>query len=200
MPCCSCRCQAHRACVRCSCVSADRRCVDCCPCRNSPSTCSNPRNALPASLAAIGPAVNGGTSSQPCLTRDGDPPQPSPEGVTSAATLVPFVGEGHRRIICRAIAAVLEADVMKVVAPTQTCVGLPSACETSVHIMSSLLQKPGVEGILLVDASNAFNSLNRAAALQNIPRVCPALAGVISNTYSHPIRLFVAGGGEIASV
>ena len=61
------------------------------------------------------------------------------EGFTSAR-LIPLdkkpgvrpiaVGEVHRRIICRAIAQVIEGDVMKVVAPTQTCVGIPSACET----------------------------------------------------------------------
>ena len=111
------------------------------------------------------------------------------------------VGEVHRRIICRAVAAVVESDVMKVVAPTQTCVGIPSACETSVHIMSELLARPEIEGILLVDiASNAFNSLNRQAALHNVARLCPALQGVIQNTYSHAIRLFVSGGGELASV
>ena len=110
------------------------------------------------------------------------------------------VGEVHRRLICRAVASVVESDVMKVVAPTQTCVGIPSACETSVHIMCDLLAKNEIEGVLLVDASNAFNSLNRQAALHNVARLCPALQGVIGNTYSHAIRLFVSSGGELASV
>ena len=63
--------------------------------------------------------------------------------------------------------------------------------------MSGLFEKPGVEGVLLVDACNAFNSLNRKAALHNIPRICPALAKIFANTYSTPIRLFVSGGGEV---
>ena len=131
------------------------------------------------------------------------------EGFTSAR-LIPLdkhpgvrpiaVGEVYRRIICRAIATVIESDVMRVVAPTQTCVGMPSACETSVHIMSALLSTPEVEGILLVDASNAFNALNREAALHNVGRLRPAMRGVIENTYSSAIRLFVSGGGELASV
>ena len=70
----------------------------------------------------------------------------------------------------------------------------------SVHIMSALFAKPEIEGILMVDASNAFNALNREAALHNVARLCPALAGVIQNTYSSPVRLFVSGGGTIASV
>ena len=35
--------------------------------------------------------------------------------------------------------------------------------------------------------------------MHNIPRLCPALAQVFSNTYSQPARLFISGGGEILS-
>jgi len=38
---------------------------------------------------------------------------------------------------------------------------------------------------LLVDASNAFNSLNRAVALQNIHYTCPAFSTILINTYRH---------------
>ena len=55
------------------------------------------------------------------------------------------------------------------------------------------------EGALLVDASNAFNSINRQAALHNISILCPALSTVLQNTYSATVRLFVVGEGEIPS-
>ena len=109
------------------------------------------------------------------------------------------VGEVYRRLICRAIAVVVERDVLSVTASLQTCVGVPSACESAVHAMSALFNTPEVEGLLFVDASNAFNALNRQAALHNVPRLCPALAKVFVNTYQEPIRLFVTGGGEILS-
>ena len=109
------------------------------------------------------------------------------------------VGEVYRRLICRAIAVVVERDVLAVTAPLQTCVGVPSACESAVHAMSTLFSRPEVEGILLVDATNAFNALNRQAALHNVPRLCPALAKVFVNTYQTPSRLFITGGGEILS-
>ena len=64
--------------------------------------------------------------------------------------------------------------------------------------MDRLFRQESVQGILLVDASNAFNSLNRAAALHNIPRVCPSMAQVFANTYTKPVRLFV-DGDEILS-
>ena len=76
---------------------------------------------------------------------------------------------------------------------------VPSACEASVHAMTSMFAGPNTEGVLLVDASNAFNSLNRQAALHNVPHIFPALGKVFVNTYSSPIRLFVAGGGKILS-
>jgi len=127
----------------------------------------------------------------------------------TAARLIPLdkrpgvrpiaVGEVFRRVICKAIANVVEADMLTATAPVQLCVGVPSGCEIAVHAMDALWQRPDTEAILLVDATNAFNALNRAAALHNVPRVCPSLGGVFSNTYAQPCRLFVTGGGEIAS-
>ena len=51
------------------------------------------------------------------------------------------------------------------------------------------------DAALLIDASNAFNSLNRAAALHNVRVTCPAIAIYVINTYRAPARLFVIGGG-----
>ena len=56
-----------------------------------------------------------------------------------------------------------------------------------------------MEGALLVDASNAINSLNRKATLLNMRYVCPALETMLTNCYQSPIRLFVSGGGEVLS-
>ena len=53
-------------------------------------------------------------------------------------------------------------------------------------------------GILLL-LSNAFNSLNRAAALNNIRVLCWLIATYVTNTYRVPTRLFVVGGSELKS-
>ncbi len=55
------------------------------------------------------------------------------------------------------------------------------------------------EGALLVDAANAFNSINRQAALHNISIICPPLAQVLFNTYQAPVRCVIQGGGEVSS-
>ena len=47
--------------------------------------------------------------------------------------------------------------------------------------------------VLLVDATNAFNTLNRKAALVNIHHICPPLAVVLTNTYRGTSKLFIEG-------
>ena len=49
------------------------------------------------------------------------------------------------------------------------------------------------EAVLLVDASNAFNSLNRQVALRNIRVICPSVATALINTYRRDAELFVDG-------
>ena len=55
------------------------------------------------------------------------------------------------------------------------------------------------DAVLLIDASNAFNALNRAAALHNIRVLCPMIAVYAINTYRQTARLFILGGREILS-
>ena len=45
----------------------------------------------------------------------------------------------------------------------------------------------------MVDASNAFNSLNRFSALNNIRCLCPSLATILINSYRAPTELFIDG-------
>ena len=56
-----------------------------------------------------------------------------------------------------------------------------------------------IDAVLLIDATNAFKTLNRAVALHNISIVCPAIATFVINTYRLPVRLFVTGGQELKS-
>ena len=53
--------------------------------------------------------------------------------------------------------------------------------------------------VLLIDAENAFNSINHKVMLHNFEVICPIIATYIINCYATPSRLFIVGGGEILS-
>ena len=65
--------------------------------------------------------------------------------------------------------------------------------------MVEIFQDENVHGIIQVDASNAFNRINRKVMLKNLEVICPELAIYGNNCYGSPARLFVIGGIEIKS-
>ena len=60
-------------------------------------------------------------------------------------------------------------------------------------------ESDGNHGILQIDASNAFNSINRAVTLHNLTILCPEFSTYVTNCYQSPARLFIAGGKELLS-
>lgn len=82
--------------------------------------------------------------------------------------------------------------------PLQVCTGLKSGSEAAVHYMREQFETESAEAVILVDASNAFNSVNRQALLHNVRVLCPELSIIAINMYRKPCRLFV-GGTEIPS-
>ena len=100
------------------------------------------------------------------------------------------IGEVVSLIIGKAIVVVVGSDVEKVTGALQVCAGQQSGCESAVHAMRLVFQDPNTEAVL-ADASNAFNCLNRQAALQNIVSLCPSIAPALVNTYRSSAHLFV---------
>ena len=135
---------------------------------------------------------------------------PSPIEALVASRLIPLdkggggvrpigVGEVIRRVISKSVMKVVKPDVMSASGSLQLCAGQPSGSEAAIHAMRNIFDEDDTEAILLIDASNAFNSLNRAAALNNIRILCPMVATYAINTYRLPTRLFVFGGQEMKS-
>ena len=128
-----------------------------------------------------------------------------PEGLEpfTACRLIPLdkcpgvrpigITEVARRIVGKAIMMVVKDDVVDAVGSQQLSAGQPAGCETAVHVMRKLFADADVEGVLLVDAKNAFNALNRKAAVWNVRVLCPALGPVVTNTYRSDTDLFVGG-------
>ena len=96
-----------------------------------------------------------------------------------------------RRILAKAALSVIKNDIIDAAGPLQLCAGQPSGAEAAIHAVRSWFEDENTEGILLVDASNAFNSLNRQAALRNIQHLCPTFAPILTNCYREPSPLFV---------
>ena len=83
-------------------------------------------------------------------------------------------------------------EIKEAVGPLQVCAGHTRA-------MNQVFNEEGADGVLLIDATNAFNLMNRAVAMHNIRITCKEIALYIINTYRSPSRLFISGGGEISS-
>ena len=89
------------------------------------------------------------------------------------------IGEIIRRIIGKAILQIVKSDVIESAGSLQLCAGQPGGSEA----------EDETDAVLLVDATNAFNSLNRKTMLHNIKYICPPLAVYIRNCYLVPSRL-----------
>ena len=62
-----------------------------------------------------------------------------------------------------------------------------------------MYKEENTDVILLVDAANAFTSVNRKIYLHYIIAVCPSISIYVQNFYTLPSHLFIIGGTEIKS-
>ena len=109
------------------------------------------------------------------------------------------VGEVFRRIIAKCVIQITKPDILDATGSLQVGAGQKSGSEAAVHAMNSLFSADETDAVLLIDATNAFNTLNRAAVLHNISVLCSTIATFVINTYRLPVRLFVTGGQELKS-
>ena len=101
------------------------------------------------------------------------------------------IGEVLRRVISKAVTSVLKCEIQDAAGSLQTCSGVEAGIEAAVHAMRMTFDEEETEAMLLVDASNAFNNLNRATALHNIKQICPPFFCFLNNCYKKPTQLIV---------
>ena len=109
------------------------------------------------------------------------------------------IGEVLRGIVGNAILSVIKPEVISSVGNLQPCGGREGGCEAAVHAMKDIFNAQSTDAVLLVDADNAFNSLNRAVLLPFVYYLCPHMAIYIRNCYSTPSSLFFLLGTEVSS-
>ena len=109
------------------------------------------------------------------------------------------IGEVLRRIIGKTIMVCLKEDIGEAAGNLQMCAGKPAGAEAAIHALREMFDQDDAEAVLMVDAANAFNLINRKALLHNIQITCPSISTFTQNCYSHASRVFVSGGKEISS-
>ena len=90
-----------------------------------------------------------------------------------------------------AILSLFHYDIQDAAGPLQVCAGQEGGCEAAIHAMHQFFAEDEVHGVLLVDADNAFNTINRHATLHNIKSICPPIYQILLNTYRAPIRCII---------
>ena len=103
------------------------------------------------------------------------------------------IGKTVRRIIGKAISHIIRDDLQEAAGSSQLCAGQESGSEAAVHAIHKIFKEEETEAVLEVDATNAFNRLNRQSTLQNIRVLCPSLATALINTYRNNAELFIDG-------
>lgn len=82
----------------------------------------------------------------------------------------------------------------------QLCGGLSGGIEGAVHVMNSMFEENATDnskwGLLLVDAKNAFNAVNRIIALWYARMYWPSCARFLFNTYKGQAELVLQGNGS----
>ena len=76
------------------------------------------------------------------------------------------IGEVLRKIIGKIITQCLKSGLKNLGKSFQLCFGQKCGIENAIHRLSNEFEKPERDAILIIDAENAFNSLNRELALK----------------------------------
>ena len=99
----------------------------------------------------------------------------------------------------KAINWILKDDTQESTGPLQTATGVKAGAQAAIHSVQLIFEDSSTETVILVDAHNTFNGINRKVALHNIQVTCHLFSKILINTYRSPSRLIILGGAEIHS-
>ena len=105
------------------------------------------------------------------------------------------VGEVLRRLLGKAMVLTTGVDVEELCGADQLCSGLKGGIEGAIHSVNRLFNMSSSSGgcVLMVDAKNAFNSVNRVTGLWSARHLWPRCSRYLFNTYRGYSSLWVNG-------
>ena len=112
------------------------------------------------------------------------------------------VGEVLRWLTSKCLSRAVQPHAIDILAPLQVGVGVKAGCEAVIHSVTHILEKPDLPPLsrktLLIDFSNAFNSVSREHIFSSLRPTLPGLSPWIEWCYcSHSILLL--GGHSLLS-
>ena len=108
------------------------------------------------------------------------------------------VGEVLKRIIEKVVVSVSN-DIISSVGSLQVRAGHEAGCEAAIHAIHTIFEDEKTKAVLLVNATNVFNSVNRQVCLHNVCIICILITTYVRNCYTIRSRLFIIRGTEIPS-
>ena len=105
------------------------------------------------------------------------------------------IGEVLRRLTSKCVARAVQSEAVSILSPLQVGVGIPVGCEAIVHSLTSLLNDcsipPESRCVLLVDFSNAFNSIDRGHMFEEARARTPSISPWLECCYGSQPLLFL---------
>ena len=109
------------------------------------------------------------------------------------------VHEVLQRIAGKVIVTNTIDDILTSVGSLQVFGGHEPGFDSLMHAMHTAYEEQSAEAVLLVDASNAFSSVDRNAFLHSFEIICSSVTRYVKNNFSLSNQLFIIDGGEIQS-
>ena len=113
------------------------------------------------------------------------------------------IGEIWRRAVAKCLMEVCGQEAMEACGSDQLCGGLAAGIEGAIHAMKALWKEFAEDdepwGVLLVDARNGFNELNRYVILYAVRHFWPSGARFVFNCYKCFSHLVLRGGERLVS-
>ena len=105
------------------------------------------------------------------------------------------IGECPDRLCGKAMAEVTGSDVVEQCGSDQLCSGIKAGIEDAIHAISKTFDDNANDGwgVLLIDATNAFNSLSRDAAIWNARVLWPRCSRYLFKSYRGYSMLLIRG-------